>query len=68
MGCLKVLNFNLKFLLILGEIVERLQKGWKLKKAYLTRVAEVEEENEIVRNRLAVKRYLKQLGDIPMKD
>lgn len=52
----------------MGEIVERLQKGWKLKKAYLTRVAEVEEENEIVRNRLAVKRYLKQLGDIPMKD
>ena len=52
---MRVLERNMKFLLILGEILSGILMKKKLfKLIYLQRVEELEKENEVIGNRMAL--------------
>jgi hypothetical protein len=63
----KVIDDNLAMIQIIKHILQLLQNGVSLKKAYLTPIPKVEDKLsfvELVKRRAPLKEYLKQLGSI----
>lgn len=62
----EILSDQVKLLGILMRILARIKEGYKLKDAYCMRVTDVEEEDEVLMNRVRLRKYLREFQHYQM--